>query len=124
MLRMFAPNDSNPPSLNSTACTISTRLIARHPAHGPSITAASTPPNKCPDTGRPSKGKLTICAAKTIAAIMPVNGTARSSRSTRKRRSEYAIATALTAAAATQTSGPKIPSRMCIVSRCLVKNGH
>ena len=37
---------------------------------------------KCPETGRPI-GKLTICPAKTMAAVMPVSGTTRSAMSSR-----------------------------------------
>ena len=42
------------------------------PAQGPSITAASTPPSRCPETPGPT-GKFTIWAAKMNAAIMPMS---------------------------------------------------
>ena len=35
MFNTLAPKESNPPSLNKTACTISTSVMARQPAHGP-----------------------------------------------------------------------------------------
>ena len=56
------------------------------PPHGPRITAARTPPSRCPDTPGPT-GKFTICAAKTNAAIMPMSGVVRSlsRRSTARR---------------------------------------
>ena len=48
MLKMFAPSASTPPSLNSSACTVSTHAMTIAAAPGPSSAAASTPPSKWP----------------------------------------------------------------------------
>ena len=77
MWRMFAPSVNSPPSENRNLWTTSTIVTARQPAQGPKIMPASTPPMRCPDTGKPI-GKLTIWPAKIIAAVMPVSGTTRS----------------------------------------------
>ena len=55
-----------------------TQAMTRVPAHGPSRTAARTPPSRWPDVP-PTTWKLNIWAAKMNAAVTPSSGTARSS---------------------------------------------
>ena len=86
MLRTLAPSAVTPPSAKANACTASTTAIARQASHGPSRTAASVAPRKCPLVP-PATGKLSICAAKMNAASTPSSGTRDSSRSPSAARS-------------------------------------
>ena len=55
MLTKLAPSAVKPPSPNRKHWTISTAAMTTAPAHGPSITAASTPPSRCPETPGPDR---------------------------------------------------------------------
>ena len=78
MLTKFAPRAVKPPSPKRKHWTSKTAAITAAPAHGPSRTAARTPPSRCPDAGITSNGKLIIWAAKTNAAIDPISTVVRS----------------------------------------------
>ncbi|OPZ78535.1 MAG: hypothetical protein BWY79_00751 [Actinobacteria bacterium ADurb.Bin444] len=48
MLKTLAPRAVMPPSAMSRACSMSTAVMTRNPAHGPSNTQAINAPRKCP----------------------------------------------------------------------------
>ena len=97
MFSTLAPSAVTPPSANASACTAITTAMTRHAIHGPSSTAASVAPRKCPLVP-PATGKLSICAANTNAASTPSSGTRASSSSRSATRSPYATAAIATTA--------------------------
>ena len=95
MLKMLAPITTRPPSWNTSAWTAITQAITSVAAHGPSRTAASTPPSRWPDVP-PTTWKLNIWAAKMNAAVTPISGIARSSSVSLVLRTETASTTIVT----------------------------
>ena len=73
----FDPSADRPPSANTTACTVNTTDTHNTAAHGPTSTAASTPPRRCPLVP-PATGKFNICTAKMNAETSPHSGICRS----------------------------------------------
>ena len=82
MLNTFAPSASTPPSAKTKHWTISTDVMTRTAALGPSRTEHSTPPTMWPDVP-PATGKFSIMAAKTKAPERPMSGTFRGGRCSR-----------------------------------------
>lgn len=78
MTMMLAPSAVMPPSAKTNACPASTTVMTRQASHGPSSTAASAAPSRCPLVP-PATGKLSIWTAKTNAASTPSSGTRSSS---------------------------------------------
>ena len=113
MLTKFAPRAYSPPSPNRKHCTSKTAAITTAPAQGPSTTAASTPPSRCPETPGPT-GKLTIWAAKTNAAIIPISTVVRSRGARSIARSPIASPPAPITAVVAQTLGESTASGMCM----------
>src|SRR4051812_22291734 len=115
MLSTFAPSAVTPPSAKANACVATTTAITTQATHGPSSTAASVAPRKCPLVP-PATGKFSICAAKTNAATTPSNGIRDSSSERSARRSPHPTAATAGTAAASATSPERNPSGMCIAS--------
>ncbi len=111
---MFVPSADSPPSANSSACTIKTTDTHKTPVQGPTSTAASAPPIRCPLVPTPT-GKLIICTAKMKAATRPASGTVRSSSSSRDLRSASRTAPVATAPVTTDVGAFRNPSGTCMV---------
>jgi hypothetical protein len=69
MLKRFMPKATIPPSAKNVACIVSTRVMLRIAAYGPSKTARNVPPTKCPLVPK-TIGKFIICAANMKALEM------------------------------------------------------
>src|SRR6476660_7543632 len=115
---MLVPSAVMPPSAISRACTTSTTDRHSTAVHGPTRTAASAPPIRCPLVPAPT-GKLIIWAAKTKVATSPAAGAVRSSSSRRAPRREHATATTATAPVATEVGASRKPSGTCTWSLLL-----
>ena len=70
---MLVPRAVIPPSAMKSACTSSTVLRHSTAVHGPTSTAASAPPRRCPLVPAPT-GKFIIWPAKTKVATRPAIG--------------------------------------------------
>src|SRR5262245_51747889 len=112
MLKMLAPRASSPPSAKIRHCTMSTAAMARTAPLGPSRTAASVPPRRCPEVP-PATGKLIICAAKTKAAVSPRRGTRRGGKCRCAWRRAMVTPVAARAPVATRVLASRNPSGMC-----------
>src|SRR5918995_3058489 len=109
---MLVPSAVMPPSAISRAWTASTTDRHSTAVHGPTRTAASAPPIRCPLVPAPT-GKLIIWAAKTNVATRPAAGAVRSSSSRRAPRNDRATAVAATTPVATEVGASRNPSGTC-----------
>ncbi len=109
----FVPSAVNPPSAKSSAWSRSTTDITSTAVHGPTSTAASAPPIRCPLVPAPT-GKLTIWVAKMNVAVRPASGACFSSSSSRDFRSATATPAAAAAPVAIEVGASKNPSGTCI----------
>ena len=109
---MLVPSAVTPPSAISSPCTTSTTARHSTAVQGPTSTAASAPPIRCPLVPAPT-GKLIIWAANTKVATRPAIGAVRSSSSRRAPRSDTATAAAATTPVATEVGASRKPSGTC-----------
>src|SRR5512144_526937 len=109
---MLTPRAARPPSAKNRHWTMSTTATHNAPVNGPTSTAASVPPSRCPLVPA-ATGKFSICTANTKTATRPASGAPRSSSSWRAPLRHAATPAAATAPAATDTGASMNPSGTC-----------
>ena len=102
-----------PPSAMNSAWTSSTVLTHRTAVQGPTSTAASVPPRRCPLVPAPT-GKLIIWPANTKVATRPAIGAVRSSSSLRAPRNASAMPPTAMTPVATEVGASRNPSGTCM----------
>lgn len=112
MLRTFNPKTTTPPSAKRSAWTTTTTVTTSAPTQGPRRIAARAPPSRCPLVPA-ATGKLSICTAKTNAAVSPAIGICFSAKRLPVSLSEAQIPPAATAAPPTAVARFMYPSGMC-----------
>ncbi len=110
---MLVPSAVMPPSAMNRAWTSSTVLTHSTAVQGPTSTAASVPPRRCPLVPAPT-GKLIIWPAKTNVATRPAIGAVRSSSSLRAPRNASAMPPTAMTPVATEVGASRNPSGTCM----------
>ena len=123
MLMMLRPSALTPPSAKRRHCTVSTTETHSVPTHGPTSTAARTPPSKWPLVPL-ATGKFSICTANTNAAVRPASGICLSSIVWEAFFRHTARPATATAPPATDVGPSMKPSGMCIATDLKVVASH